>query len=123
MPSYPENELYHFGIKGMKWGVRRYQNEDGTLTKAGIRKYGSPEQEFAISETNMRRRHLANYLSKPRLMTKSKTIKAHLEKKLTRLDNQYNREIKLMEQARQEKLTMDKNAADKLYFWVEDHFC
>ena len=29
------NTIYHFGIKGMKWGIRRYQNKDGTLTNAG----------------------------------------------------------------------------------------
>jgi hypothetical protein len=29
----------HFGIKGMHWGVRRYQNKDGSLTEAGKKKY------------------------------------------------------------------------------------
>ena len=34
-----QNELYHHGIKGMKWGVRRFQNEDGSLTTAGKKRY------------------------------------------------------------------------------------
>jgi len=34
-----ELELYHSGIKGMKWGIRRYQNPDGSLTPAGRKRY------------------------------------------------------------------------------------
>ena len=39
---YRNGELYlaHHGILGQKWGIRRYQNEDGSLTAAGRKRYG-----------------------------------------------------------------------------------
>lgn len=45
------NSLYHHGIKGQKWGVRRYQKKDGSLTAAGKKRYGDDDQNEARSDT------------------------------------------------------------------------
>ena len=39
------NELYHWGVKGMKWGERRYQNKDGSLTPAGKKRYDETTEQ------------------------------------------------------------------------------
>lgn len=48
---YDRTELIHHGIKGMRWGVRRFQNEDGSLNDKGKRKLESYQKRYAKQAT------------------------------------------------------------------------
>lgn len=50
-----DNELYHHGIKGQKWGIRRYRNADGTLTPAGRRRWAKITKKAAPHVRDMAR--------------------------------------------------------------------
>lgn len=67
------HELYHWGIKGMKWGIRRYQNPDGSLTEEGKVRYGG--DSYDKLKQNQKDRYYAD-LTKARVAvydTASKT--------------------------------------------------
>ena len=49
-----ENFLAHYGIKGQQWGQRRFQNEDGTLTEEGRRRYGLNPKYANMTDKEMR---------------------------------------------------------------------
>lgn len=51
-----ETTLSHHGILGQKWGVRRYQNKDGTWTSAGKKRYGDDAQETSKAQNNTKKK-------------------------------------------------------------------
>ena len=78
------NELFHFGIKGMRWGVRRYQNKDGSLTAAGRKKYTDSsadvikreqEKEFKIAKASQRSGYRSSYDRMEDYYNRSKTVR------------------------------------------------
>lgn len=78
------NYLKHHGIKHMKWGVRRYQNEDGTLTPAGKKRYNRDMSE------------LSNKQKKQYTPNANKWVKEDMErtKKLTDASSHMTNELK-----------------------------
>ena len=49
------DELYHYGVKGMRWGVRRYQNYDGSYTKAGLARFKTASDSYDIAKETKRK--------------------------------------------------------------------
>ena len=83
------NELYHHGIKGMHWGVRRFQNPDGTLTAAGKRREQASSDRAARKEAKQQR--LWNAQNSALLSDEELTnqiIRLQREKQLKDLTNQ-----------------------------------
>lgn len=85
--------LMHYGVKGMQWGVRHYQNPDGTLTPEGRRHYDMGGNLVRNSTTGVTRFNKMNINGKERYMQSTRFLRPSDNGKL-RPHNTYNTELK-----------------------------
>ena len=60
----PQTFIAHHGIKGQKWGVRRFQNADGSLTKAGKERYNEQNSSDSSDNHENQKFHLTENIAK-----------------------------------------------------------
>lgn len=82
--------LMHHGIRGMKWGVRRYQNKDGSLTSAGRRRQRN--NPFFIKKSKAKKQKESNNKKQTKNITKKKSIKDMTNEELRERTNRMNLE-------------------------------
>lgn len=75
-------ELQHHGTKGMRWGIRRFQNKDGSLTPAGKKRYGVIESIKERSTQKKKQKQREETLEKARQTKKTKAEEAAEKKRV-----------------------------------------
>jgi hypothetical protein len=106
------NELYHHGIKGQKWGVRRYQNPDGTRTPAGKRHDAKLAYKQKLKDSNKKYQNDLNSLKDPNDISKVIKISGEYDKRNAKIKKDYKTDkLNLKRNENNERI---KNTAAKI---------
>lgn len=87
-----DEELKHHGIKGMKWGVRRFQNADGSLTPEGRKRYGSGDLKEAQKKVE-KGKAMVDGVKKTRVKAAEKQHEKKIKDDLSKMSDQELRDI------------------------------
>lgn len=104
-----ESYLVHHGVKGMKWGIRRYQNPDGSLTPEGEKRYGINDKG-KMSRSGKKLYSKDKYLSKE-IDYQNNKIK-NLEKNQKAYEDSYNKMLKEKDSAIKELMNRGTSKKD-----------
>ena len=115
------DELKHYGIKGMKWGVRRFQNSDGSLTADGKKRYSGHNLKDIQKQVNQGK-NVVDGVKKTRTKAAEKQhekkIKSDLsqmsDKELRDIVNRLNMEERYTQVMKSRGVETGKNRADKI---------
>lgn len=102
------DELYHHGIKGQKWGIRRFQNPDGSYTEAGLKRYRRFDAKSDLGYKPFQRLNNVQSGYADRYKT---DIKGYM--KNTKKSNTTKRETKRTEYAREAKAFLARSETTK----------